>query len=69
MEIKVTQREVYGNSLFYPANDKASTLALLTNSKTLTRRSLQLAQELGFKIVFSVSAPSTEWLVESDNTE
>lgn len=69
MEIKVTQRDVYGNSLFYPACEKAEILAMISNSKTLTRRTLKLAKDLGFDIQFKQATPSVNWLVESCNEE
>lgn len=60
--IKVTMREVYGNTSYYPACDKSEILALIANTKTLTKRTLQLAKDLGFDIKITQSLPSEKWL-------
>lgn len=65
--IKVVVREVYGNTLYYPGCDKAETLALIANSKTLTRRTLQLAKDLGFEIKLEQSIPSAQWLCQGSD--
>jgi len=38
------------NIFFYPHNEPAYTLARLTGNKTLTRRTLNLAEEMGLKL-------------------
>lgn len=50
MKILVQIKNVYGNELFYPACEDAKRFALLTNSKTLTRSSLQIIKNLGYTI-------------------
>ena len=40
----------YGNIFFYPQNEPAYTLARLTGNKTLTRLTLDMAEEMGLKL-------------------
>jgi len=44
--INVERRSVYGNTLFYPVNEAAKTLALLMGKKTFSRLELWSASEL-----------------------
>lgn len=48
--VQIEARTVYGNVLFYPANEKARHLAELTGKKTLDRRDFNLIRHLGFKV-------------------
>lgn len=58
MNIEVTVREVYGAPNIYPANDAAKVLAQIAGTKTLTPRVLELARDLGLKVVDVTQAPS-----------
>jgi hypothetical protein len=49
-KIEVTVRSVYGEDRVYPHNEQARLLAALVGTKTLTSRTLELAQALGFEI-------------------
>lgn len=51
MEIFVTVKSVYGNSLVYPACDKSKLLAELIGKKTFDRQSLFIIKSLGYIIV------------------
>ena len=48
--IKVQLKEVYGTVKAYPANDQAVRLAAIAGSKTLTGRTLRLAEDMGLKV-------------------
>jgi hypothetical protein len=50
MIIIVESRIVYGVPKTYPVNHAAKTLAALTGKKTLDRRDLELAKDLGHTI-------------------
>jgi hypothetical protein len=50
MEIEVMMREVYGNSMFYPACEKAAKFAYLCGTKTLTYEALKAIKELGYTV-------------------
>lgn len=58
MNIEVIVRTVYGAPNIYPANHAAETLAQLAGTKTLSSRVLELARDLGHKIVDTTPAPS-----------
>ena len=51
MEIQITVRNVYGNNLIYPYNDAAKVLAQIAGTKTLSLAHLELARNIGHKIV------------------
>lgn len=52
--IKIEQREVYGNTLFYPACDKSRALARISGKVTLTLGALGIIKnELKFNIEFT----------------
>ena len=50
MNITVEQRQIYGNTFFYPACEQSKLFCKLTDSKTLTRRAIDTIKELGYKI-------------------
>lgn len=58
MEIQVTVRQVYGVPTIYPANDAAKVLARIAGTRTLTVATLDLARELGMRVVDKTPAPS-----------
>lgn len=47
MIIDLEERQAFGLSRLYPANDEARTLAEIAGSATLTERTLSLASQLG----------------------
>jgi hypothetical protein len=49
-KIQVTYREVYGQTTVYPVCEKAKAFADMVNQKTLTLRTLEHIQKLGFVI-------------------
>lgn len=49
--IEVEVKSVYGNTLIYPANDAAKTLARIAGTKTLSVADLQNASQLGLEVV------------------
>ena len=51
MEIIVEVKDVYGKPLVYPINEEATLFAMISESKTLTPRVLDIIESLGFKIV------------------
>ena len=48
--IKLEQKQVYGNTVYYPANHEAEIFAKIANTKTLLPATLKLAKELGYTI-------------------
>ena len=54
MTIMVKSKTVYGNQMFYPANETASKMAAWKGQKTLTRSDLVAAKDIGFQIEFVV---------------
>jgi hypothetical protein len=48
--IRVTQREVYGNTLYYPLCSKSELFCELTQKVTLTERAMMLIRQLGYTI-------------------
>ena len=48
--IEIRVKDVYGVPTVYPANSVAVGLAMIAGTKTLTHRTLQLAEQLGFTI-------------------
>ena len=57
--IKIEQRDVYGNRVFYPVCDNAKAFATIAKSKTLTRDTLQKLKALGYEI--QVTLPDMEF--------
>ena len=57
--IKIEQRDVYGNRVFYPVCDNAKAFATIAKSKTLTRDTLQKIKALGYEI--QVTLPDMEF--------
>ena len=58
MEIQVTVRQVYGVPTIYPANDAARVLARIAGTTTLKMTTLDLARELGMRVVDTTPAPA-----------
>lgn len=50
MDIHVTLDKVYGSWVMRPVNDTAKMLAEIAGTKTLTVKTLQLAQRMGMTI-------------------
>jgi hypothetical protein len=48
--IKLEQKQVYGNTVYYPANEAGVIFAKIANTKTLLPATLKLAKELGYTI-------------------
>jgi len=48
--IKIEQKQVYGNTVYYPANHEAIIFAKIANTKTLLPATIKLAKELGYTI-------------------
>lgn len=59
LPIQVVSRSNYGTALLYPYNDAARTLCAITRTKTLDRRVLALAEQMGHTI--EVVTPPTDW--------
>ncbi len=57
--ISVTRKEVYGKTLYYPANAAARLALRLTGAKTLSHRELCLLGQLGHTIV--KNCPATDF--------
>ena len=49
--VLVEIRDVYGNRLAYPANDKAKVVAAIAKAKSLNSVVRELARDLGFNVV------------------
>lgn len=50
MSIKVSIKQVYGNTLIYPECDKAKVFSKLVKQKTLTTSDIALIKALGFTV-------------------
>ena len=48
--LQIQQRSVYGVLTIYPINDVAQRFAEIAGTKTLTPKTLKLAEQLGFTI-------------------
>lgn len=59
ISIKIELRQVYGETKFYPACDKALRLAQIAGTKTLTRATLEQAEAMGFHV--KVVAANASW--------
>ena len=51
MNIYVSERNVYGNEVIYPACDKAKTFANIAGTKTLTSVIIAEIKNLGYDIL------------------
>lgn len=56
--LTVEQRSQYGTTVWYPVCDKAKALAKITNTKTLTAKTLHECKNLGLKVVVNVDLKS-----------
>lgn len=56
MTIKLTAKNLYGRTIFYPANNEARLLAQIAGTATLTRQALELAKAMGCEIVVDAEA-------------
>ena len=50
MNIYVNERSVYGNTMVYPACDKAKAFANIARTKTLTFETIQEIKNLGYDV-------------------
>lgn len=50
MEIFVNVKNVYGNTLYYPACEKSKIFAEIAGSKTLTLDAIEQIKKLGTKV-------------------
>lgn len=48
--ILIEVKSQYGNNVIYPACNNAETFAKLAGTKTLTKNTLELVEQLGYKI-------------------
>ncbi len=48
MELEIEIKNVYGNLLIYPVNDKAELIAQLVKKKTLSENDIAILKELGY---------------------
>jgi hypothetical protein len=54
MEIEVVIRNVYGKLVMYPSCDKAKAFAAIAGTKTLTRKTWETIESLGYRIKIRV---------------
>ena len=59
--VKVEARDVFGNTLFYPANDIAEHFCVIAGRETLARRHLDRLAASPHFTVQSVAAASRPW--------
>ena len=52
LEIIVKLKNVYGNELVYPANDRAEMFLNLTGKKTFSRTELEILKKVGYAVKF-----------------
>tara|TARA_R110000868_G_scaffold11287_1_gene55199 strand:- start:260 stop:436 length:177 start_codon:yes stop_codon:yes gene_type:complete len=50
MKVLITKKTVYGNDMFYPANEQAELFASIAGQKTLSYATLKAAEKLGFTV-------------------
>ena len=53
--LEVEPREIYGNLLYYPANDLAHTFRKLIPTKTFSTYNLKVIKSIGFEVKMVVS--------------
>lgn len=58
MNILIEVRNVYGNELYYPANEYADLMLKLTGKKTFSKNDFAIMKELGYTI--EVETPKVE---------
>jgi hypothetical protein len=56
--IEVEVRTIYGAPVIYPVSNSAKVLAQIAGTKTLSQRNLELARDLGLRIVDVTPAPT-----------
>lgn len=61
MNIRIKTRDVYGQTLYDPACDKARIFARMLGTKTLTRSALECLNEAGIAITVE-SGNNPDWL-------
>ena len=54
--VEVSEREVYGNTLVYPANETAKLLAKLGKTTTFTDAQLSTIRALGYQVTLVVNS-------------
>jgi hypothetical protein len=67
MDIRISERNVYGNEMLYPANPAAETLARIAGKKTLTMDVLRSARALGHTITVENARGVTRKQIEEIN--
>ncbi len=50
LTMQVELKTVYGNESIYPVSECAKKFAQIAGTRTLTRRTIQLAKELGYEV-------------------
>lgn len=66
MKLAILIKNVYGNTLYYPFNDAAHSLAKLTGKKTFSTADLKVAyNELGFEIEYLDAASFKNHMLEA----
>ena len=51
-EVVVTVKNVYGNELVYPVNDRARMMLNLTGKKTFSKAELEILKKVGYVVKF-----------------
>ena len=49
-KVEVYEKNVYGNTLIYPANDAANRFARIAGKRTLSKEHIQQIKLLGFEV-------------------
>ena len=60
--LEVSPREVYGNLLYYPANDLAFKFLKLVTGKTFSIANLKVIESLGYEVKMTVSSEAVNAL-------
>lgn len=55
--VTVEARQVYGNTLYYPTNEKAEAICKLTGQKTIRQQDAKHIRALGLRIITAGYAP------------
>lgn len=66
MKLSILIKNVYGNTLYYPFNDAARSLAGIAGKKTFSPKDLQIAYtQLGFEIEYLDAASFKNHMLEA----
>lgn len=52
MKVRIAIKMVYGNALYYPANDAASIFAAIAGKKSLSKADIAKIKALGFAVEY-----------------